>query len=305
MAEEAAGWVARLQSADATDADRSAFQAWLSRDAGHRRAFDEFNGLWDELKLVPVPSVPGRKSRPSKGAAIANVVGLCLVAGLSVSLYRMGLIDRLRADHYTTVGEVRSFGLDDATRVTLNTDSAIVVRFTGQGRRIELLRGEAFFDVAKDPARPFVVADDGISATVVGTRFAMRRAVSGLAGEVQVEEGTVDVRSGTHGALLKAGDVATLAGDGALSVDKADVANATAWTGGQLVFSGEPLGDVLAALERYRHGRIAVLGDGTAQLRVSGVFSVDDTDLALRALEQNLPVRVNYLTDMLVVVSAR
>ncbi len=305
IAEEAAGWVARLQSSDATEGDRAQFQAWLGRDDAHQSAFEEFQTLWADLKQVSLPSERQQKRRLSNVAKVGNAVGLCVVIGLSASLYRMGFVDRFRADHYTTVGEVRSLTLEDGTRVALNTDTAIAIRFSDGERRVELLRGEAFFDVAANPEKPFLVADDDITATAIGTRFGIRTATSGLASDVQVQEGRVEVRSSNDNAMLKAGETASLSADGALSVEKADVANAVAWKDGHLVFSGQPLRDVLATLERYRPGNIAVLGEDTAQLRVSGVFNLNDTDDALRVLEQNLPVRVTYLTGALVLVRAR
>lgn len=305
LAREAAGWVARLQSSDATDRDRHAFEEWLSKDPAHRAAYDEFKGLWAALEHVPIPTDRLRKLRLSRRAAIANIAGLCLVAALSVSLYRMGLVDRFRADHYTSVGEVRSVELEDGTKVTLNTDTAIALHFTDIERRIELLRGEAFFDVRPDPARRFVVTDETMRATAIGTRYGVRAPSSGFAGDVQVEEGIVDVRHAQEQATLRAGDVATVTDDGTLAIGKTDVASAVSWKDGQLVFSNQPLGAVLATLERYRHGRIIILGDEVARLHVSGIFDVGDTDEALRIISGSLPVRVTYLTRMMIVVRAR
>ncbi|PWK69820.1 FecR family protein [Aminobacter sp. AP02] len=301
--EEAAGWVARLQSSDATDQDRSDFRAWLTKDPAHLIAYEEFKGLWADLEHLPIARRRLHKLRPARGAVIANIAGLCLIAGLAAMFVHLGLVDRLRADFYTTVGEVRNVTLEDGTLVSLNTDSAIAVRFAGPERRVELLRGEAFFDVAKNPDRPFVVADDTMTAIAIGTRFAFRS--SGVHGDVQVEEGAVEVRSGAEHTVLKAGDMASLSEEGALSVRRIDVANAVAWKDNKLVFSGAPLRDVLATLERYRYGSLLVLGEQAAMLRVSGVFDLDDTDKALRSLEQSLPVRLNYLTGMIVVVRSR
>lgn len=309
IAEEAAGWVARLQSSDATDKDRRDFQIWLQRDSAHQAAYDEFRSLWSELKDVPIPAGRLKRLRLSRRTAVSNIVAVCVIAVLSATLYRMGMVDRMRADYYTAVGQVRSVTLADGSRVDLNTDTAIAVRFSAGERRIELLRGEAFFDVTKNPARPFIVEDSALQARALGTRYGMRTATSGFFGDfradVQVEEGKVEVSNGADRVVLEAGEVATLTAQGRIALTKADVSSDTGWRNGKLVFSGRPLRDVLATLERYRHGRIVVLDQAAAERTVSGIFDLNDTDQALQVLESNLPVSVTYLTGMMVVVRSR
>jgi len=304
IAEEAAGWVARLQSSDATDRDRRDFELWLARDASHQAAYDEFRTLWGDLKDVPIP--PGRlkKLRSSRRSAVSSVAAVGIIAVLSVALYRMGMIDRMRADYYTAVGEVRSLTLADGSRVDLNTDTAIAVRFSAGERHIELLRGEAFFEVTKNPLRPFVVEDSALKARALGTRYGVRTAAGGFGGDVQVEEGRVEVSHDSDRVVLEAGDVATLT-QGRISLSKGDVSSDTAWRTGKLMFSGQPLRDVLATLERYRHGKIIVLDQAAAERTVSGIFDLNDTDQALQSLEKNLPVSVTRLTGMMVVVRSR
>jgi transmembrane sensor len=305
LAEEAAGWVARLQSSDATDADRDQFQLWLKRDAAHRAAYDEFQHIWAELKEVPISPNRLKKLRASRRKAVSNVVVFGLAGVLSITLYQMGFVDRMRADHFTAVGEVRAVTLADGSRVDLNTDSAIVVRYSAAERRVELLRGEAFFDVVRNADRPFVVGDASLNAKALGTRYGVRAAHGDVLGDVRVEEGRVEVTGTTDRVVLEAGDVASLTAQGRLAVTTADIANETAWRTGKLVFSGQPLGQVLATLERYRRGRIVVLDKAAAEQRVSGIFDLNDTDRALRVLEENLPLSVTHLTGMMVVVRSR
>jgi transmembrane sensor len=305
IAREAAGWVARLQSGDATEQDRRDFNLWLQRDAAHQIAFDEFKTLWSDLKDVPVPTERLKKLRRSRRPAASHVAAIGLIAILSVSLYRMGFLDRVRADYYTNVGEVRSVALADGSRVDLNTDSAIIVRYSHGERKIQLLRGEAFFEVARNPERPFVVDDSILKARALGTHYGVRSPSSGSSGDVRVEEGSVEVTGGHDRVVLQAGDGASLTTQGRLGVTKVDVANETAWRSGKLVFSGQSLRDVLATLERYRHGRIVVLDNAAARQQVSGVFDLSDTDQALSALANNLPVTVTRLTGLMVIVRSR
>jgi transmembrane sensor len=305
IAEEAARWVARLQSHDATAQDRREFEVWLRRDAAHQAAYDELKSLWVELKDVPIPPNRLKKLRRSRRAVLGNVVAVGVIAVLSAALYRAGFVERMRADHYTAVGEVRGVTLADGSRVDLNTDSAIAVRYSQAERRIELLRGEAFFNVINDPARPFVVDDASLKARALGTRYAVRAPQGTALGDVRVEEGRVEVTGGRDQVVLEAGDAASLSPQGRLTLGKSDVASETAWRSGKLVFSGQPLRDVLAALERYRVGRIVVLDGAAAEQRVSGIFDLNDTDHALRVLEESLPVSVTHLTGLMVVVRSR
>lgn len=302
--EAAAGWVARLQSRDATDGDRHDFENWLARDPAHRAAYDELRQLWGELREVPLDSERFKTKTKTRRVALGNVVAIVVVVALSAMLYRLGLIDRFRADYYTAIGEVRSVVLYDGTRVDLNTDSAITVSYSSGERRVQLLRGEAFFDVAKNSARPFIVAEGAWRATALGTRYSVR-AVPPSEGDVQVEEGRVEVSNGEDRVVLAAGDAVSLNGTRQLSITKTDVANQTAWRAGKLVFSGRPLREVLATLERYRLGRIVVLDERAASQTVSGIFDLSDTDQALEVLESSLPLSIHRLSSMLVVVRSR
>ncbi|WP_245513104.1 FecR family protein [Enterovirga rhinocerotis] len=214
----------------------------------------------------------------------------------------MGFVDRLRADHYTGIGEVRTIRLADGSTLELNTDSAVIVRFSQAERRVLLLRGEAFFDVARNPDRPFVVEASMLSATALGTRYGVRAPDGSFSGSVGVESGRVAVAGGHDRAVLRAGEAAGVTAQGQLGVRQADISNETAWRSGKLVFSNRPLREVMAALERYRHGRIVVMDDKAAEQLVSGIFDLNDTDDALRVLEENLPVSIIRVTGIMTIV---
>ncbi|CAN7623374.1 FecR family protein [Bosea sp. LjRoot237] len=303
--EEAAGWVARLQSSDATAADREGFAAWCARDPKNAETYQEFSSLWGELKEAPVPKDRLRKLRATRRARRAAGLGVLLLAAAGLGVSQSGWVDRLQADHSTGIGEIRSVALPDGSRAVLNTDTALRLRFDGSRRQVELLRGEAYFEVAPMPARPFVAVGETLEATALGTRFAMQLSHDGRGPDVAVEEGRVAVRSRDAQAELRAGDEATLGSDGRLVLSRPDVAEQIAWKDGKLVFSDRPLSEVLATLGRYRRGRILVLDDRAARQRISGVFDVADTDDALATLEASLPVSVTRLTGLMVIVRSR
>ncbi|MES5099084.1 FecR family protein [Agrobacterium sp. BA1120] len=305
LADEAALWVARMQSSDATEADHSAFQQWLASHPSHPSAYDEMKSLWGDMRDVHILLPVDRKGLGS-GRAVAITLGVICLLGLAALLFQqIGVVDRLQADYYTAVGETRVVTLGDGTQVALNTDAAIQIRYTARERRIVLLRGEAFFDVTKNPQRPFIVDSDGLTAKALGTHYSVRAENGSLPQEVQVEEGQVEVATQAGAALLGAGDVVTRDIDGKLLRSKQDVANNTAWREGKLVFSGQPLREVLKVLEQYRHGRIVVLDERAARLNVSGIFDLKDTDQALRILEADLPVAVTRLSGIMVVVRSQ
>lgn len=293
--EEAAGWLVRLQSADATADDRAAFQAWLAGDPARAAAYAGMQSLWGNLGRLRL----GRRPSRTRQAAVRTLPLVALAAILGAVLSPR-LIDRLQADHYTSVGEVGRITLDDGSVAYLNTDTAIEVDYSAGARRIHLLRGEAFFDVVADPARPFVVDDGQLTATALGTKYGVE--VAPVPGVV-VEQGQVRVEAGAGRAELGPDEAVRLTEDGSLVREAAG--DAAAWREGRLVFSDQPLGAVLATLERYRLGRILVLDDRAAAVRVSGVFDLKDTDQALKVLEGILPIRVDRVTDMLVIVHGR
>jgi transmembrane sensor len=304
LAEQAALWVARMQSADASPSDRQAFELWLASDPSHKDAYEDMAALWGDMRAVNLPSASDQKTSSAK-KVLTTLCLLCLLGAAVLLSRQTGLIDRLQADHYTSVGETRVMMLEDGTRVSLNSDTAIETRYSDRERRIVLLRGEAFFDVVKNPQRPFIVDNDGLTAQALGTHYAVRAGSGSLPQEVQVEEGEVEVETISGSARLGAGEAVTLDSDGAIVRSRQDVGTNTAWREGKLVFSGQSLRQVLQILAQYRHGRIVVLDDTAARLNVSGIFDLHDTNQALRILESSLPVTVTKLSDMMVLVSSR
>ncbi|TNC10017.1 DUF4880 domain-containing protein [Methylobacterium terricola] len=311
---EAAAWVVRLSSSDATEADRTAFAAWLAADPAHAAAHAEMEEFWHRLGHVP----DARRHRTAQGQAEGQTkgkgqatgkgqakgpAGLAAVLVLGTTLaWQAGLADWLRADLWSGVGAITHATLSDGSRVDLNTGTAIALRFSGAERRVALLRGEAVFDVARDPGRPFVVEGGGVSVRAVGTVFVVR--ADEAMRPVGVAEGRVDVGIAGRHLPVSAGE-AVIAPDGAAaSVVKADVGRAMAWRDGRLTVSGEPLSDVLATLGRYRRGRIVLLDAKAGARRVTGAFDLRDTDEALDAIAASLSLRVARVTPLLVLVGS-
>ena len=293
--EAAATWVARLSSSDATASERDRFERWRAADPAHAAAYAEMDALWRRLGHLPDP-------RPRRGGA-KTLAGLALALLLGGALVSQSpLLDRLRADHWSGVGAIERATLADGSRVDLNTDTAIALRFSEGERGVELLRGEASFDVAPDAGRPFVVRGPGLSVRAIGTRFFVR--ADGACSPVGVAEGRVAVSAAGRHAVVSAGEAVRVGADASLSVAAADVERAMAWREDRLLFSGEPLARVLAELGRYRHGRIVLLDRRLGERRVTGAFDPRNTDEALDAIAATMSVRIRRLSPLLVLVGS-
>ncbi|TRX73699.1 FecR family protein [Pseudomonas mangiferae] len=300
LAEEALAWLVRLQDEAASAADRAAFAAWLETSADHRAAWQRAQRLWRRLDdlaphLAPPPSAqPVRRTRRRRSLLAAAA---CLLLALGVgSMLRTGVL----ADYRSGVGEHRHLTLADGSRIELGSDSALSVDFSADRRRIHLYRGEAYFEVSPDPARPFVVDAGPLRGRALGTAFAVRR--DGDQASLTVTEHQVAVEAGAAHDTLGRGQQVRYDDAGLHPAEPVDLRRALAWRRDRLVFVEAPLVDVLAELQRYRHGRILVTDPALARQPVTAVFRTDDPDAALRTIARVLPVRLTRATDWLVLV---
>jgi transmembrane sensor len=341
--EEAARWFAKAHGGAFSDAQRASLDAWLSADPLHRAEYAALTRVWQAAASVPSarlralaePEVAG-VGAALPGRRVANRwIALACVGLLAVSLGAMVLPSVNRSiqdmaaasparpasgsgsaqtqEFSTRPGERRTVTLADGTAVELSTRTRIQVNYTPAQRSVTLLSGEAMFSVTHDAARPFVV-DAGVGrVTVTGTRFDVRRVANGLA--VAVESGAVRVEGAgarapagqaKTSALLTGGLGTTVDADGAVaSPGPVNLSTALAWRDGKLVFQNATLADVVSEVSLYRRSPVVVANDAVGQLRVSSVFSADNTDDLLAALPQFLPVTVQTLADGSVKISSK
>lgn len=308
--EEAAAWLARLREPDVSETDRRAFARWRDAAPGHAQAFAEAQTLWDDLAapaataLARCPQAKGRAPRPRSALSHRAALAASLVALIAAAVWTArGGLENLQADYVTAVGENRTVTLADGSRATLNTDTALAVDMTGGERRLRLLRGEAFFEAARDPARPFVVAATAGEVRVLGTRFNLRTEAGGAV--AAVEEGVVAVipaASPGAAATLTAGQAARVEAAAVHRLDGVEPVDETAWRRGQLVFYRAPLGEVAAALNRYHHGYILIVNDDLRAKPVTGVFDAARPAAAVDLIESALGVRSYRLGDRLILL---
>jgi len=303
--QQAANWLTRLHDEDVSDAERRAFNAWCEADPRHAVAIERMRSLWGSLDTLPAQPARVALNRAfapqrSRTAPVVGVLGVLLCGWLGLEHLPVWM-----ADQRTSVGERRQIALDDGSQLQLNSNSAVDVKFDGHQRVIELLQGELWVDVAKDAQRPFVVRTDQGTATALGTRYLVKRAPDGTT-VVTVIESTVAVKGDADaGVNVTAGQRAILDHGHATPAQAIGNADPDAWTRGLLKVDDQPLSEVLQTLASYRHGLVRFDPQALQNLRVSGVFKLDDTAAALSALADNLPIQVEYFTDLLVVVKPR
>jgi len=297
--DEAAAWVARRDTGP-LDAEAAAeFDAWLATSPAHGEAFRRYSELWDEFDgLASRPAVrEAANDRPGWLArrAVAAGIGLMLLAGVTYSA-----LDRTSAPRLATaVGEQRSVTLADGSRVTLNTGTELVADLGEGSRRIRLAQGEALFEVAHDPDRPFIVESPYGTVRAVGTKFVVRvdegRRLSVLVTEGKVIVARKDEGAGgkaSAGTPLGAGQELEAVG-GKVEVARLDsdrLMRELAWRRGDVVFEGESLAEAVAEMQRYTERRI-VVDPKVAHYSVGGYFRTNDIDAFVGTLETVFPVR--------------
>jgi transmembrane sensor len=195
----------------------------------------------------------------------------------------------------TQIGEQQVLTLPDGSTVRLNARSTLRVQFSRSERNVELLQGQALFQVAKDTQRPFTVTSDSTRVRAVGTEFDVHRKRSSVV--VTVVEGRVQVGS----AYLSAGEQITMSPTAQGAPKPVDSSVATAWTQRQLVFEGTPLADVVDAFNRYNTRPLVIRDPTLESFEIDGVFSSPDPAPLIRFLESRPDVRV-VETDSAVII---
>lgn len=299
----AARWYARLLSGSATEQERSDWQHWLQADPLHRLAWTRMQGVSEQMAAIP-----GRFAGPvlrGAGQSRRQVLrGLALLAGagsLGALGWRSETAQHLLADYRTGVGERREVPLADGSSLLLNTATSVNVRFDGQQRVLELLAGEMLFNAAFDSLqRPLRIDTRFGRVQTQGAQLWVRS--TGAQDQVAVLQQAAQVSLGSGASrVLHAGQSLDF---GARELGPVLTSDETlgAWQQGSIIAIRRPLGELLAELSRYRHGVLRCSAD-IAGLQISGVFPVDNIDLALGALETGFALRISRVTPYWVTVS--
>jgi transmembrane sensor len=288
----AASWVARRDATGLSPTETAELASWLKQDRRHAGAFARARALftWADRaqadaaeSKVPAPQAQSETPTIRRDRRRQSLLALAAAVAASVVLGLLSYAQLQSYDRFSTAqGEVRRLNLRDGSTMTLNTASEARVSWSGAMRRVQLLEGEALFDVAPDADRPFIVETRVASVRAVGTSFSVRR-VDADRIEVMVREGIVEVDS-HHAAdspptALRANMRATdIAGQQPRveQLDPDQVAQHLSWREGMIAFDGDTLAEAAREFARYSPTPLLIEDEQVAQMRIVGLFASND-----------------------------
>ena len=325
VGEAASYWLVKRDADSLSPAEQRDFEAWLAADPAHREAYGRTQSMWDNfekdadpaelraLRTAALAVAPAPKRWPRSAAAVvaAVVIVVCSIAAFAVLTLSSARHSHWDApttasippltERYSTAHNERStVTLSDGTVVTLNLGTTLDVAFTPAERLVRITQGQAFFEVAKNPHRPFVVAAADRRVTALGTQFDVRLdpdrvEVVLLEGKVSVDHTSptmlerLDIRP-SH-VELKPGEKLVAALGEPVTVTHTNAQRVTSWHQGWVVFDNDTLGNAVAELNRYADHPISVPEESVQNLRLSGVFRVGQPDRFAALIQELLPVK--------------
>lgn len=347
--QEAAEWFVEINTDTPDLATRKQFDDWLRASPEHVRAYLEVLPVWEDGANLPLDASMTPQQLLAQAQQASNVVHLqsatpqrsesqsesttarkyfrpalaaSLVAAVVGAVTLWGYQTVRYPIYATAVGEQRSLLLADNSTIELNSLSKVRVRYSATERAVEILNGQALFQVAKNTQRPFAVYSGDTKVVAVGTLFDVYRKSAGTV--VTVVEGRVAVTSiagvkppvtdaggatqdrnertvtsiaaqpvdWQDGILLAAGDQLTVSQETMRLEEHADLAGATAWRQRQLVFDATSLADVAEEFNRYNTRRLTIDAARIGNFRISGIFSSTDPSSLIRFLREQPGINI-------------
>lgn len=310
LLDQAFEWYVRLQDCDVTEQERAGCAAWLAESDQHRAAWQRAEQVWLRLQPAadalrqPLPVAPAppvalhRRGKPRWARAIGGLAAALVLALVGYACYDPAYL----AEHRTAVAEQREWLLEDGSRVHLAPDSALDVDYQAGQRRIRLHRGEAWFQVAADAQRPFVVEAAGGGVRALGTAFSVRHANGGV--RVLVSEHRVEVSHGKQQVRLEKGQAVHYDRDGMSRPVSVNLGNELAWRRQRLVFEDVSLDRVLTELQRYLSTRLVLTDAAVAALPVTTVLDTRQPEQALDSLAGMFELRLSAVGPWVTLVRA-
>ena len=329
----AARWFARRRRG-LRGYEKEEFTGWLEMSSENRRAYDDVTRSWElAFDAASDPEVVAMRSaalmlRPERRRTIpiwGGLIAAMLVILVSVGIYFFSSVQPSNPPLIavakprilqTAVGERASVTLDDGSIVTLNTNSKVQVAFSEKRRDVTLLKGQAFFQVAKDKAHPFIVTAGDREVIAVGTEFEVGLEMQGV--RVALVEGRVNVRKALPGSMrltdapewpveqtmLEPGEQLFAATTGTVSVKPVKVAELLSWREGRVRFDDTPLSEAVAEMNRYSKSPITIADPHIADLKISGAFRTGQPKSFVTAITEVFPVRADVKPDGIMLRSA-
>lgn len=296
---EAAAWIARLRDKQGGGDLERQFHGWLDEREEHRRAFARMTYVWEEAGKIRMRArdaiSTGRKVRSSrfKRWAPSLAATLLLAAVGAVYYWHDGALE-------TRIGQEKALVLRDGTRVVLNTDTRIEVKYDEHARRVRLIRGEARFDVSKRPTWPFIVSVGDQEIRALGTSFIVRHDnVQELS--VTLVDGRISVApiAGNNAVpsqipqFLTPGQRLVVSRHQAPTMDRPELSRITAWERGRVELEEATLKDATIEMNRYSTIHVTVADAAVAQMRIGGVFRAGDSEEFVKIVTAVLGLRAD------------
>lgn len=337
--EVASDWIAKLDRG-LTKSEKSALQAWLSLSAQNLAVLFEVAQVWDKMDELSrlsdlFPQTAANHQKPSKQKKWAMALAASVVFALSLGVYQSdadfflfaqdnpSTVVAMQMNYQTGIGESNTINLPDNSKMVLNTNSFVQVRYTATARIIELQRGEIHIDVAHDKTRPLSVIASGKVIQAVGTAFNVE--VRNELVELIVTDGkvlvggnnrqpaapntnTLDIetlakRLPQSSMAISKGEKVDLDLTGKLvekvvKVDPLEIATSLSWRQGNLIFRGESLADAMAEISRYTDIQFELSEDEMLKnVQVAGMFKTGDVKGLLEVLSNNFNIRYEKISS--------
>lgn len=318
--DRAVEWVARLDRLGDDAATQAELDEWLAGDDRRRGALFRAQSAWAMLDRASVlrgsrpdsvmDSVTAAADAVDRGAWLSRrrmLWGGAAAAGIAATFGGIAFWPRPAERIETAIGEIRRVPLSDGSLAAVNTQTRLAVSIEPEVRRISLDQGEAWFQVAHDRTRPFIVEAGEVRVRAVGTAFSVRRNEQGA--DVQVTEGTVEVWNVGEPANVRrvsagARTFVSYAAAPTPAVEASgEIDRELAWRGGQIIFDGDTLADAAAEFNRYNRVKVEIADPALAGERMIGRFRTNEPDAFARAAASLLDARAEMRGDRIILSS--
>lgn len=328
---QACHWLSVMNSNQKSDVEVAEFYEWIATDPNHQTAYDQVNLLWSDLEDLH-DSFAAEDYQADDKLTLWQKIGLQgqlfrtislqykpLQFGIAASMLLVAYLlwpyivnpifnNDINGEYATQTAELKNITLPDGSTVTLGARSAIEVKYRDSERRVELVSGDAFFSVTKDPKRPFIVATTNAIVRVVGTKFDVRRSIDGV--RIGVLEGLVEVtqfQAKQYGGEQAAENVTQVLKANqklhvGINIDPSEpqiieTALPGAWREGRLIYEKVALSVVISDADRYYSGNIIIDTVDLKNLPVSASFRTDQINEMMDTLSAVLPISIRKLSN--------
>lgn len=293
-------WIVRLDAGYLSRQHEQRLRQWVT-SPDNLKALHHAGGLWNDIdhavladRLRALKLASSARRPPARPRAL--IVSALAIGTIALVVPQTDLWIALWSDARTGYGESRVISLDDGSRITLDSHSAVDIAYSTATRRIRLLEGRAQFDVAPAPGRPFLVEADGGMTRALGTTFIVDADSTGVG--VTAVRHTIEVAKGSGRAVLQPGEAIRY--DGRLGQRTQAAPDADAWTRGLVIFRDAPLADIAVSLQRYTDRRIIVWG-AARDRRFSGVIRTADPLGGINAMTRSAGLRLRLLPGVAII----